>query len=171
MSALAHGRGRRRPVRVALLVVAVLAAVLVAAIVILSHRGSSPAPRVAQRVVGQKAPGPMSSAPNAVPAAAAETARTFLAGYLAWQYGHGESSQIRDATAQLLATFTPNRLAVNPAALKLHPEVGALGAGEAAGSALHVTAMISDGAARYPIQIVVIHEGHGWEVTQLANPE
>lgn len=171
MSVLADRRGRRGPMRVALLVVGVLAAVLVLAIVILSRSGSSPVPRVSERVVGQKAPAPLSSAPHAVDPAAAAVARTFLAGYLAWQYGHGASGQIRDGTRQLLATLTPARLTVNPAALELHPVVSALGASEAGGGVLHVTALISDGAARYPIGIVVTHEARGWQVTQLASPE
>jgi hypothetical protein len=171
MSVLTDRRDRRGPARVALLAVGVLVVVLVAALVILGHHGSAPAPRASARVVGQKAPPPLASAPHALAPAAAASARAFLAGYLAWQYGQGASGQIRDASPQLAATLSPARLAVNPAALGLHPVIDTLGASETGGDVLHVEALISDGRARYPIGIVVTHEGRGWTVTQLANPE
>jgi hypothetical protein len=47
----------------------------------------------------------------------------------------------------------------------------ALGAREPSGNVLHVTALVSDGIARYPVRFVMVHDQRGWEATALANPE
>ncbi len=54
-------------------------------------------------MVGQPAPGPLSDATHTPAPAAASAAATFLSGYLAFMYGDGSVSQIRDASPQLLA--------------------------------------------------------------------
>lgn len=157
--------------RGALLVVGVLAAVLAVGLVIASRTGGHSAPARKERLVGLPAPRPLSAFPHAPDPAAAGAARTFLSGYLAYLYGQADTSQIRQASPQLIATLPLKRLTVNPAALHLHPAVVALGAREPGGSVLHVAALISDGVSRYPIQFVMVHEQRGWDATQLANPE
>lgn len=168
MSALAHPGGRRR--RGALLVVGALGALLAILLVILLTTGGTSAPRAAGRVVGRPAPGPLSQARHTPDPAAAGAARTFLSGYLAFIYGQAPVDQIRDASPQLIALLSKARPA--PASPRSpHPRVFALGSREASGSPLHLTALISDGSARYRLGIVVVHEPGGWETTQLSTQE
>lgn len=129
------------------------------------------APGTLPRIVGAPAPGPLSGARNAPAPAAASAAREFMAGYLAYLYGHAPGSEIQAATPQLIATIGRGKAPVAPAARRLRPVVVALGAREPSGNVLHVTALVSDGIARYPVRFVMVHDQRGWEATALANPE
>lgn len=150
----------------------VLVAVLAAGIAIAAASGSRSAAQIASpRVVGLPAPGPLANAPHAPVAPAAGAARTFLAGYLAYLYGRGSAADIRDAAPPLIAALGSVGPSLTPAARRLHPVVVGLGAHEASGSVLHVTALISDGIARYTLQIVLSHERSGWVTTQLPSAE
>jgi len=162
---------RRHLGRGGVLLALLLAAVLATGLVVATTSGGRQAPPPSFRVVGQPAPGPFSNAAHGLPAAAVQAARTFFAGYLAYLYGHGTASQIRDASTQLTAKLPKGPLSISPAGRRLHPRVVRLGAREAAGPALHVTALIGDGIARYPIRTVMAHERGGWETTQLVSPE
>jgi hypothetical protein len=155
-----------------LLAGALVVVVLAAGIAIAAASGGRPAAKTASlRVVGLPAPGLLANAPHAPPAPAASAARTFLGGYLAYVYGHAPAADIRDATPPLIAAFGRVGPSLTPAGRRLHPVVVGLGAHEATGSVLHVTALISDGIARYTLQIVLSHEQSGWVTTQLPNAE
>ena len=171
MSAAFEPRRRRSLGRRGLLLSAVLAAVLAVGLVIVTHTGGHTVPQRTPRVVGAPAPGPFSDATHAPDPAAAGAARTFLSGYLAYRYGQADAGRIRDASPKLFATLLHAQMSVPSAARSLHPVIVKLGAREASGSVLHVTALISDGIGRYPLRIVMVRESGGWETTQLANPE
>jgi hypothetical protein len=170
VSALAHPSGRPRRRRAALIVVAVLVAVLAVLLVIVAITGGRSAPQAPSRLVGKPAPGPLSDARHTPDPAAAGAARTFLAGYLAFIYGEGSVGQIRDASPSLIAVLGkahPPRATGRPP----RPRIVALGAEEASGSVLHLTALISDGVARYPIEIEIARGAGGWQATKLSNEE
>lgn len=172
MSALAHPSGRPRRRRGALIVVGVLAAVLAVLLVIVAATGGRSVSQAPERLVGQPGPGPMSQAKHTPDPAAASAARTFLSGYLAFIYGHAPAAQIQDASPQLIALISKARPAPEaPGAGAPHPKVLALGAQEASGRILHLTALISDGIDRYPLGFVLVHEPGGWETTQLSSQE
>ncbi|MGN6871634.1 MAG: hypothetical protein ACTHMY_24830 [Solirubrobacteraceae bacterium] len=170
MSALAHPSGRPRGRRAALIVVAALVAVLAAILVIVAITGGRSTPQAPTRLVGQPAPGPLSDARHAPDPAAASAARTFLSGYLAFIYGEGSLDQIRDASPKLIALLGK----AHPPPARAHPprpRLLALGAHEASGSVLHVTALITDGIARYPMGIVIVRGPGGWQTTELSSDE
>lgn len=146
-----------------------LACALAVGLVIANRSGGRTAPTPSIRVVGQPAPGPLSGAQHGLPAAAARAARTFFTGYLAYLYGHGTAGQIGDASPQVIAKLRP--LSISTAGRKLHPAVLGLGAHEAGGPVLHVTALIGDGIAQYSIRTVMAHEQGGWETTELVSEE
>jgi hypothetical protein len=170
VSALAHPSGRPRRRRGALIVVAVLVAVLATLLVIVATTGEKSAPQAPGRLAGQPAPGPLADARQAPEPAAASAARTFLSGYLAFIYGEGSVAQIRDATPHLLAVLSKAH-PPPPTGRPPRPRILALGAHEASGSVLHVTALISDGTARYPIGIKIVRRPGGWQTTELSNDE
>jgi hypothetical protein len=170
MSALAHPSGRPGRRRGALIVVLVLVAVLATLLVILATTGEKSGPQAPSRLVGQPAPGPLADARHAPEPAAASAARTFLSGYLAFIYGEGSAAQIRDATPHLLAVLSKAHPSP-PAGRPPKPRILALGAHEASGSVLHVTALVGDGTARYPIGIRIVRGPGGWQATELSNDE
>jgi hypothetical protein len=170
MSTLAQPNGPPRLRRAALIVVGVLVAVLAALLVIVATTGGRSAPQAPGRLVGKPAPGPLSDARHAPDPAAASAARTFLTGYLAFIYGEGSVGQIRDVTPHLIAVL--GKAHPPPATGRPpRPRILALGAHEASGSVLHVTALISDGIARYTIAIEIVHGPGGWQTTELSNDE
>lgn len=171
MSWLAESPDRRSLWRRGLLLTVVLAAVLAGGLVIVTHTGGKAPPQTVPRLVGAPAPGPLANATHAPDPAAASAARAFFAGYLAYRYGQAGAGQIRDASPSLIAVLSHAQLSVTAATRSLHPVVVKLGAQEASGSTLHVTALISDGVGRYPLRIVMAHQPGGWETTRLANPE
>lgn len=171
MSRLTEPLGRHSLARTALLLAAVFAAVIAGGLVIVTHSGGKAPPQTVPRLVGAPAPGPLSNATHAPDPAAASAARAFFAGYLAYRYGQAGPGQIRDASPKLIAVLSHAPLSVTAATRSLHPVLVKLGAHEASGSVLHVTALISDGMGRYPLRIVMAHEPGGWETTQLVNPE
>jgi hypothetical protein len=101
-------------------------------------------------------------------AAARAPARRFLQSYLAFSYGHGRVSAIRDADPQLLRALAGQR--VPPAARKRRPRVTALQVKESAPAVAQATATIADGSAiRYPLVFYLERRPRGWLVTRLAD--
>ncbi len=152
------------------MVVAVLAVGLAAAVVLTSRSGGHIG-LPAQRVSGLPETGALKAAPHRPPAAALRAARTFLSGYLAYLYGQGTAAHIRAAAPGLVAVLARRRPAVSPAAHRLHPVVVGFGAREAGGNVLHLTAVVSDGIARYPLRVLMVNRAGGWQTAALANPE
>jgi len=155
----------------ALLVLGIAAAAALAFATLAGGGSAVRAPSTLTRIVGAPAPGPLSGAGNAPVPAAASAARKFMSGYLAYLYGHAPGRQIEAATPHLIATIGRGNAPVAPAARRLRPVVVALGAREPSGNVLHITALVSDGIARYPVRFVMVHDQRGWETTALANPE
>lgn len=174
MSLSAQRRGRRlggRAILLGALLVASLVALLVAGLAIAAGSGGHSAPIASQRVVGLPARSVMSYAPHTPPPGAARAARTFLSGYIAYLVDEAEARQIRDAAPALIAVLAQGRPSVTPAARRVHQVIVALGAREARGRVLHLTALIRDGHFHYPIRFVISHDQRGWEVTQLSSAE
>lgn len=157
--------------RRALGLTAAVLAVLAAALVVATTTGGHPAPPAPREVVGAPAPGALSYAPNRPNPAAAAAARTFLSSYLAYLYGRASARQIQDASPKLVAALARRAPAVGSGARKLHPVIVGLGAEQKSGNVLDLTALISDGIARYPVWIEIVHNQRGWETTRLSDPE
>lgn len=164
-------RLRDRPIaererRTALTVVAVL---LAASAVLLSATRPAGRPRYpASRRPGvairsTPRPTPTSGARNAAPVAPtpARVAQRFLAGYLAYLYGHAPITAIRDATPGLLRSLRahpplvpPAMRARSPRVLSLHPAPAPLGS-------VGVSALVNDGElASYQV-VVLLAPKHG----------
>ena len=160
-----HSIGRSGSLLLALVALALASGAVIATTI----NGGRSSAQLSQRVVGAPASGPLSAAAHAPDPAAAGAARAFLAGYLAFIYGQAPVEEIQDASPHLIALLRRARPQATTASAR--PRVVTLGAREASGSVLHVTALISDGITRYPMGIVMVHEPRGWETTELASAE
>jgi hypothetical protein len=160
----------RGPIALLTVLLVALAAGLTIAATTGGHSAPSPPPAPA-RVIGQPAPGPLADAPHVLPPAAAGAARAFLLGYLAYVTGKATADEIPDASRKVIAGLGVQRLPASAAARKVSPAVLGLGAREASGSILHVTAFVSDGVSRYPVRILMVHEPGGWTTTELGSAE
>jgi hypothetical protein len=99
--------------------------------------------------------------------AARDRARRFLRGYLAFSYGHGRVSEIRDADPRLLRALRGQR--VPPAARKRRPRIVALRLQESASGVAQATATVADGSAiGYPLVFYLERRPRVWVVTRLA---
>jgi hypothetical protein len=170
MSLTVSPHGLRRG---ALVVLAVLVVALAAGLVIARTTGGSATPKAVaqQHVVGLPAASALSDTLHALPPAAATAARGFLSGYFAYLDGQIASGEIPGASRQVIAALGPKWVSPSPATHSVRPVVVQLGAQEANGSVLHVTALVSDGVSRYPVQIVMDDEHGGWLTTQLLRAE
>ncbi len=154
------------------------AVVVIAAGVLVLTRGSSPPPTPprsgaplvpAPPIALPPAPSGPPRGPAAAPAGAARDARVFLAGYLAYLYGHAAARAIHGATPRLVRRLERDRPRVSPATRERHPRIVALTARRVAGGRVAVTATIADGGvARYPILVVLERRGGGWQTTELS---
>jgi len=71
-------------------------------------------------------------------------AEGFLAGYLAYLYGHGQANRVKDATASLTRSLEANPPRVPPGLDELKPRVLKLLAAPAPSGLIGVTAIVSD---------------------------
>ncbi len=107
--------------------------------------------------------------PAAAPADAAQDARVFLRGYLAYLYGRAPARAIRGATPPLVRRLERERPRVSPATRARHPRIVALTARRIAGGRVAATATIADGGvARYPILVVLTRHRGRWQATDLS---
>lgn len=97
---------------------------------------------------------------------ATNAARRFLAGYLAYLYGHGPARAIQASSAKLGRRLERERPRVSPATRRRHAHVVELSARHLPnGARLAVTATIDDGGvARYPIALILEPHRAGFEV-------
>jgi hypothetical protein len=105
---------------------------------------------------------------EAPPAEAVRTARRFLAGYLAFAYGHGPASAVKDAAGGLAAALRKRARMVPPALRRLHPRLVALRATSSTGPEVVVTGLVKDSeVVAYPIRVVLAAHGGRYLVTGL----
>jgi hypothetical protein len=106
----------------------------------------------------------------AAPAEALRAARTFLDGYLAFAYGRGPASAVKDTTSRLAAALSHRARMVPPPALRrLHPRLIALRATSSTGGTIVVTGLVKDGeVVAYPIRVQLAARGGRYLVTGLA---
>lgn len=76
---------------------------------------------------------------------AQRVARRFLAGYLAYTYGHASASKIADTTLSLIRSLQARPPRVPPAARERYPRVIALQPASASAGRLGVRATVNDG--------------------------
>ncbi|MGA2452130.1 MAG: hypothetical protein ABSG93_01310 [Solirubrobacteraceae bacterium] len=104
---------------------------------------------------------------GAAPAEALRAARTFLAGYLAFAYGHGPASAVKDAASGLAAALRRRARLVPPALRRLHPRLVAVRS--STGATIVVTGVVKDSeVVAYPIRVVLAAHGGRYLVTGLA---
>lgn len=92
---------------------------------------------------------------------AEQTARRFLAGYLAYTYGQAPASRITDATRSLIAFLQAHPPRVPPAARARRPRIVSLRPATAPTGEITLTAVVNDGGLiDYPIGLLLASE-HG----------
>jgi hypothetical protein len=124
-----------------------------------------------QRTTERPSPSPARSA-SAVHAHAPETstapltpriaraADLFLAGYLAYLYGHTPASQIKDATAALLHSLEAHPPRVSPGMRSREARLVSLHTTQAPSGLLGVSALVTDGGlVDYPIGLLLAPRG------------
>jgi hypothetical protein len=88
-------------------------------------------------------------------------AREFLAGYLAYAYGHTSARHIHGTTSALRRSLEAPVPRVTPAMRASHPHIVGVRAQSAGGERTNVTALINDGALiDYPISLVIARQRH-----------
>jgi hypothetical protein len=98
-------------------------------------------------------------------------ARRFLAGYLAYIYGHARVSQISDASPPLLRSLKALPPRVPPAARARDPKVIALQPTVASARQLGVRAVVNDGELiDYPVHLTLASQDGRLLVTGLDGP-
>ncbi len=106
---------------------------------------------------------------SAPPAEALRAARRFLDGYLAFAYGHGPASAVKDTTRSFAAALSGRARMVPPALRRLHPRLVALRATTSTGSSIVVTGLVKDGeVVAYPIRVQLSKLGGRYLVGGLA---
>jgi hypothetical protein len=97
----------------------------------------------------------------------ARSARRFLSGYLPFLYGRGPASAIDPTTAELRARLAHSHVRVPAATRHRHPRVVEMRVRAAGGGRFAVSARVEDdGAASYPIELVVGRRGGRWRVVE-----
>lgn len=110
-------------------------------------------------------PQPSGSAP------AQHVAREFLAGYLAWLYGHARVSAIHDATRLLLAQLSANPPNVPPAFQSRYAHPVAVGLTAAADGGWTAYASVTDGQQTYELTLTIMRDHGGWLVSNVNSPQ
>jgi hypothetical protein len=116
-------------------------------------------------------PRPLNAGAATEPAPARAVAERFLAGYLAYSYGHAQLGAIRDVDPRLVRSLDQQRRPrVPPAARKRHPRVTSLQLLAQARGAMQATATVSDGSgSQYPLVVYLDQRPGGWVVTRLGD--
>jgi hypothetical protein len=142
--------------------IAVVAVLLAASAVLLAATRPAGQPRqlAPRRPV---APAKDASRPQMPPAGSASiaplvarTARGFLAGYLAFLYGHAPASAVSGATQALLRSLRARPLIVSPGVRARRPRVLSLSAISAPVGLVGVSALLNDGElANYRVRLIL----------------
>ncbi len=88
-------------------------------------------------------------------------AREFLAGYLAYAYGHTSARHIHSTTSALRRSLEAPAPRVTPAMQASHPHIVGVRAQSAGSERTNVTALINDGGlVNYPISLTIARQGN-----------
>ena len=118
-----------------------------------------PSPSPARSASAVHAQAPETSTAPLTPAVA-RTARLFLAGYLAYLYGHTPASQIKDATAALLHSLEAHPPRVSPGMRSREARLVSLHTTQAPSGLLGVSALVTDGGlVDYSIGLLLAPRG------------
>jgi len=157
------GERERRAAFTAISVVLIAAALLLA----MTGTGVPASQRVRGPQVAASTSVPVKRA--ARPAEAVRAARKFLDGYLAFAYGRGPASAVKDTTSRLAAALTDRARMVPPGLRRLHPRLIALRITSSTGGAIVVTGLVKDGeVVAYPIRVLLAARGGRYLVAGLA---
>ncbi len=146
-----------------------IAVVLITAALLLAMTGTGvPASQQGREPHAEaSAVGPMKRA--VPPAKALRTARTFLDGYLAFAYGRGPASAVKDTTSKLAAALSDGARMVPPALRRLRPRLVALRVTSSTSAEVVVTGLVKDGeVVAYPIRVQLAARGGRYLVSGLA---
>lgn len=147
----------------------VISALLIATTLLLaitradSHRSG---PR---RETAASAPAPATRLGNTMSEASVEhVAGEFVAGYLAYVYGHAPASHIKGATGGLVRSLKDRAPRVSPSMRASHPRVIALRPATTPAGRVGVTAIVNDGGlVDYSISVFLARQGRLLLVTGL----
>ncbi|HEY4896587.1 MAG TPA: hypothetical protein VII01_10905 [Solirubrobacteraceae bacterium] len=124
------------------------------------HRTTGrPSPSLARGASAVHAPAPATSTAPLTPAVA-RTSRLFLAGYLAYLYGHTPASHIKGSTAALLHSLEDHPPRISPGMRSREARLVSLHATPAPSGLLGVSALVTDGGLiDYPIGLLLAFRG------------
>jgi hypothetical protein len=115
-----------------------------------------PSPSPARSASAARAHAPETSTAPLTPGIA-RAADLFLAGYLAYLYGHTPASQIKDATAALLHSLEAHPPRVSPGMRSREARLVSLHTTQAPSGLLGVSAVVTDGGlVDYPIGLLLL---------------
>lgn len=131
---------------------AVVSVLLAAAAILLAagrpagkpHHHVAPRRSAPPAAVASRAPAPAGGALPIAPTAS-RTAREFLAGYLAYLYGHAPAVSIKDATPALVLSLRAHPPLVSPSMRALDPRVRSLHTAPASAGLIGLSALVNDG--------------------------
>ena len=114
-------------------------------------------------------PPPRTDSPTAgTSSALVRLSREFLAGYLAYLYGHGSATEVRGVSLTFATALRANPPRVSVDTQARHPRVVSVQAAAGEQGQLTATAMISDGGvADYPVILLIERRGGRLVITGL----
>jgi hypothetical protein len=119
-------------------------------------RTRHPAPRKPVASANGAPRSPIPEGGTASDAAASRTAHDFLAGYLAYLYGHAPASAVIRATQALSHSLLAHPPIVSPGVLAHHPRVLSLRGARAPLGLIGVSALVNDGElASYRVRLIL----------------
>jgi hypothetical protein len=102
--------------------------------------------------------------------AARRVGERFLAGYVAYLYGHRSADRLRGCTAALRRELSRSRVRVPPARRARRATVVGLRALAQTSTSVVVTATLDDGdLAAFPVAAIVERRAGRWRVTRLVD--
>lgn len=114
---------------------------------------------------------PQAQAPYKPDPAAAQAARRFLAGYLAYFYGHAGPDAIEGVSTEVLAHLEAHPLK-RPAHLRERtPKIIELRSSSPAATRIRIVAIVDDGWATYPFSIELAHRDGRWLVVRVPDED
>jgi hypothetical protein len=111
-------------------------------------------------------PNPAVDLPRREQRAVKQTARTFLAGYLAFSYGHAPARRIRGATGSLRSQLAAHPPRVPPRERRRRPRVVLLQLDGAGKTWAGGVALVDDRARRYSVGLTLARRDGAWQVTR-----
>jgi hypothetical protein len=130
-----------------------------------THHHSTSSTTSSTASTGAHSPPATVTGPQTGPAAAA---RSFLGGYLAFEYGHQPATRIAASTEQLRASLATNPPNVPPSIRALHPQLLQLQIKPGGHNAVDATATVNDGQETYTVKVKLKRTNKAWKASTVS---